>query len=419
MIGTGFDKIDKGLALVDAAAAEAASKSKSAPASSRLNTGPMPAVRLVRGDTVALEAVGWLWPGFLPAGMLTLLGGAPGCGKTTIALNFAATITMGGTWPDGRRCQQAGDVLVWSGEDPATVAAARLKAAGADMERVHFIDGLIDCDGLGFDPGRDMDLLEFTASLLPAPRLLILDPIVSAVSGDGHKSNDVRRALQPVVDLAQRLGCAVLGITHFSKGTGGRDPVERITGSLAFAALARLVLVAAKVKAESDEEPRRVLVRAKSNIGPDDGGYAYNLDRVDVAEGVEGQRVLWGEALHGSAREVLAEAEAPETQDGDDVADVDRFLRSLLAAGPVSAKAIKADADGAGYAWRTVQRAASRIGAERRKDGMKGGWVWALAPADSKAPRADEGAEGVRLQSAAPLAPSALCVAPSDDCEVI
>ena len=82
------------------------------------------------------------------------------------------------------------------------------------------------------------------------------------MSGDGHKSNDVRRSLQPVVDLAQRLGCAVLGITHFSKGTGGRDPVERITGSLAFAALARLVLVAAKVKADDGGEARRVLVRA-------------------------------------------------------------------------------------------------------------------------------------------------------------
>lgn len=33
------------------------------------------AVRLVRGDTVALEPVRWLWNGFLPAGMLTILGG--------------------------------------------------------------------------------------------------------------------------------------------------------------------------------------------------------------------------------------------------------------------------------------------------------------------------------------------------------
>lgn len=55
-----------------------------------------PAVRLVQGDAVALEPVRWLWPGFLPAAMLTILGGAPGCGKTTIALSLAATITRGG-----------------------------------------------------------------------------------------------------------------------------------------------------------------------------------------------------------------------------------------------------------------------------------------------------------------------------------
>lgn len=36
-----------------------------------------PAVRLIRGDAVILEPVRWLWPGFLPAAMLTILGGAP------------------------------------------------------------------------------------------------------------------------------------------------------------------------------------------------------------------------------------------------------------------------------------------------------------------------------------------------------
>jgi AAA domain len=119
---------------------------------------------------------------------------------------------------------------------------------------------------------------------LAAPRLLIVDPIVSAVTGDSHKGAEVRRALQPVVALAQCLGCAVLGITHFSTNTAGCDPTERITGSIAFAALARLVLVAAKVKVDEDDaQPRRVLVSAKSNIGPDDGGFSNSLDRVQAA----------------------------------------------------------------------------------------------------------------------------------------
>jgi hypothetical protein len=39
-------------------------------------------------------------------------------------------------------------------------------------------------EGEAFDPGRDMPLLEAAAERLAAPRLLILDPIVSAVAGD-------------------------------------------------------------------------------------------------------------------------------------------------------------------------------------------------------------------------------------------
>lgn len=360
-----------------------------------------PAVRLIRGDAVVLEPVRWLWNGFLPAGMLTILGGAPGCGKTTIALSLAATITTGGVWPDGTRCTQAGDVLVWSGEDGHSVIAARLKAAGADMERVHFIDGITGSDGAAFDPGRDMDLLEKTAEALPAPRLLILDPIVSAVAGDSHKGAEVRRSLQPVVTLAQRLRCSVLGITHFSKGTSGRDPVERVTGSIAFAALARVVLVAAKVKGEPGDEgdERRVLLRAKSNIGADDGGFAYALDRAEVAPDVEGQYVRWLDVLQGSARELLADAEADTgADDGDGSGDAAAWLRNLLAHGPVPVSDVKRFADDAGYSWRTMQRAMRKAGALSRRVGYGKPAEWFLQPSRATAapvvPQKSAGANG-------------------------
>ena len=82
---------------------------------------------------------------------------------------------------------------------------------------------------------------------------------------------------------------------------------------------------------------------------------------------------------------------------------------------------MKKDADGAGYAWRTVQRAATRrLGIVPMKDGMRGGWVWSL-PADAKAPRrqdATEGAEGDKHERLASSAPSGPEVASSDDGEV-
>ena len=62
------------------------------------------------------------------------------------------------------------------------------------------------------------------------------------------------------------------------------------------------------------------------------------------------------------------------------VEDARQFLAGLLADGPVNAGQIKKDADGAGFNWRTVQRAADRLGVVRHKEGMRGGWVWNLAP---------------------------------------
>ena len=125
------------------------------------------------------------------------------------------------------------------------------------------------------------------------------------------------------------------------------------------------------------------------------------------------------EERQGTARELLSEAEVdPENDDGSSVAGVDGFLRGVLADGPVPAKGIKADADGAGYAWRTVQLAATRLGVDRRKEGMKGGWVWAL-PDPARHRRRNEGAEHAPQKARASTAPSGDCDAPSDDVEVI
>jgi hypothetical protein len=136
--------------------------------------------------------------------------------------------------------------------------------------------------------------------------LLIIDPIVTAVTGDMHKANDVRRSLQTIVDFAAECNCAVLGITHFAKSIAGKNSAERIIGSQAFAALARMVLVAAK----EEESDRRVFTRAKSNNSVDTGGYSYSIEALTLNQGIVATRVVWGEALEGSSRSILATQKA-------------------------------------------------------------------------------------------------------------
>jgi putative DNA primase/helicase len=333
-------------------------------------------VVLVNGADLTPEPIAWLWPEWLALGKMHLLAGAPGQGKTTIAIGFAATVTIGGRWPDGSRCD-AGNVLIWSGEDdPADTLLPRLLAAGGDRSRIYFVQGSrINGELLSFDPARDMQALEAQAERIGNVRLIIVDPVVSAVTGDSHKNTETRRALQPLVDLAGRMNAALLGITHFSKGGQGGDPAQRVLGSVAFTAVARVVLVAAKVKAD-DGDDRRILARGKSNIGPDDGGFEYHLEQSEPIPGIHASRVLWGTPVQGSARDLLTD---PTEQDGEDKSAVDSacdFLAEVLKDGITPCKTIQAEGKDAGISWASIRRAADTLEVGKTKGAN--GWYWKL-----------------------------------------
>lgn len=334
------------------------------------------AIIITRASDLRIEPVAWLWDGWLARGKLHLLAGAPGQGKTTIALALAATVTIGGRWPDGTSTAP-GNVLMYSGEDdPKDTLAPRLLAAGADLSRVHFISGTrINGEDGSFDPARDMDLLRGTIEQIGSVDLLIVDPIVGAVTGDSHKNTETRRGLQPLVDLAAACRCALIGITHFSKGGQGGDPSQRVIGSVAFTALARVVMVAAKVKGE-DGEPGRILARAKSNIGPDDGGFEYHLDQCEVAEGIQASRVGWGKAVAGTARELLTDPDADTDTDEDDGKDMllGELASDCWTPADVACKPLR----DAGFSKKQIWSLSKKMGVIRKRGGYQGAFYWRL-----------------------------------------
>jgi len=172
------------------------------------------------------------------------------------------------------------------------------------------------------------------------------------------------------------------GITHLGKGSNGRDPAERVIGSIAFTAVARVVMLATKNEDPAADYPR-MLVRAKSNIGPDDGGFGYDLQNCEIRNGIFTSRVIWGNKLDGNARELISKAEAiiDDYKDGGSIDDACDFLRSLLVDAPMPAKMVRSEADGAGYSWATIRRAKERLGVEAERHGgiAEGGkWLWAL-----------------------------------------
>ncbi|MDX8384770.1 MAG: AAA family ATPase, partial [Ghiorsea sp.] len=333
-------------------------------------------LNLVPANSIKMERIEWLWHHFLARGKLHIFAGQAGTGKTTIALNMAATVTKGGLWADGTQAP-SGSVLIWSGEDdPADSLIPRLTASGANLDKVYFI-GDIHSNGesRSFDPSSDMPYLLAAAEKVADLSLVIVDPIVSAVAGDSHKNAEVRKSLQPLVDMGMKANAAILGITHFSKGSKGSDPAERVTGSLAFGALARLVMCTVKPMDE-DDKPR--FIRAKSNISPDGGGFEYELKRKDLEEGIEGQYIEWGKALEGTATELMSDIESGDSN-GSALEDAARLLSGCLEDGCQPFEIVRKDMSVHNVSAATLKRARKYLDVESLKaTGGKYGGKWFL-----------------------------------------
>jgi putative DNA primase/helicase len=327
-------------------------------------------VLLIKGATLPMEPVDWHWKGHLAYGKLHLLAGNKGAGKSTICFDWMAATSIGGTWPDGS-VAPIGDVLVWSGEDDAKdTILPRFAAAGGDRDRIYIVGGTIT-NGVkrSFDPSTDIPALIRSVSELPNLKMTVIDPVVMTlpVKSDSHNNAETRRGLQPLVDLAEERRIVLIGVTHFTKGTAGKDPIERVTGSLAFGALPRVILGAS---ADEDDLQRR-LVRIASNIGPSGGGFEYTLFQAPLPEhNFSAQRVQWGVQLKGSAQELLEGAK--RSAEGEAAA----FLSQFLSDGPKKQREVKDAADAHCHSWPTIRRAQKKLGIKPTQEGRH--WHWAL-----------------------------------------
>ena len=335
-------------------------------------------IKVVNMSDIPVLPILWLWPGWLPLGKMTILAGAGGCGKTNLSLALVAIITRGGFFPDGMQCENPGRVLIYSTEDdPADTLKPRLIANGADINRVSFIAGRTNQQGKlePFDPAKDFPKIEQYIKANQDLKLLMIDPIISAVSGDMNKANDVRRSLQPLVDLANQYGFAILGITHFAKGSVNNNPADRILGSQAFSALARMAWSAARRETEGD----CILVRAKSNISTLNGGIRYQLESVMVAENIETTKTTWLGVIEGSAKELLNSAELSGSDSNSVVDTAKEFLIELLnTVEKMSSKEVQAQAKEAGFSPASIRRAQERLNIKPFRPHGEKGWFWSL-----------------------------------------
>ena len=349
-------------------------------------------VILVNGASQEIEDIDWLWKGWLAKGKFHLLAGAPGTGKTMLALNMAATITTGGRWPD-KSDTTLGKVLIWSGEDHINdTLLPRLVAAGADVSRIEFIDKVNEFNRKRpFDFKTDIPQLSQKIKEINGCSLLIIDSIVQAVAGDSNRNSTVRNALNPLVELGIYYNCAILGITHVNKKSEKHAPLDRVTGSLAFGAVARIILMTDKIQSAIEgSSSDAVLVRVKTNIGECDGGFEYGIQDVEFeynGKRHSNSKIMWqDEPLKGTAKRILQFAD----NDKSGVVSVVefkaiQFIKTELANGSLTSDELSELAREQGISARSINNAKKKLGVQTTKQNgvPHGKWMNSLPENES------------------------------------
>jgi hypothetical protein len=323
--------------------------------------------RLVPLDDVVGKPPRWLWANRIPLGAVTILEGDPGLGKSSVAIDIAARVTVGKPMPNAQAKMNPAGVVLLQGEDNlGTTVKPALMAAGADIARVYAYDASAFRDRALALPD-DMDVVEVAAAEVNA-LLVVVDPLFAFLRGNAASDTYVRRVMGSLTSLAERLDLAVLVVRHLVKG-GGNNPLYRGQGGIGLIAAARSALVVAD-DPHSDDPHRHVLAQAKSNLG-DAVSLAYRTRKIGDCVTVEwlGETEFTPKACVPANRE-----------DQSRLTEAAYVLYSVLVDGPVEAHEVARSAAKACVAKRTLERAKALVGVRsyRRGGGPGSRWYWEL-----------------------------------------
>ena len=335
-----------------------------------------------------MRGIRWLWPLRFAIGKLGLIGGLPDKGKGLISCNIIASVTANEPLPCNEGHSQQGSVIWLTAEDDIEdTVVPRLVAAGADLDRVHIVRMMREKGKQRmFSLITDIGALRRKIEAIGDVALIIIDPMTAYV-GVGKVNNsmtsDVRGFLTPLTDLAAEKHVAIIGIMHFNKKADVTNAMLRIADSLAYVAAARHVYV---VVDDVEVEHRRLFVKAKNNLSPDNNALSYMTGARKVGEDEEtGEEIfapyiIWGaEHVKVTATEAMqAEAEGGHSKHARNEAS--EFLQSRLAGGPVMADDLRDEAEANGISWRTLQRAKKELNIDTKKErgSTRGKWLWSL-----------------------------------------
>jgi KaiC/GvpD/RAD55 family RecA-like ATPase len=336
----------------------------------RNRNGKVPRVIGVRASDVITKPVEWLWDKRIPKGKLTMFDGDPDVGKSVVTMDLAARVSTGRTFPDGAPCE-AGNVLIVNVEDAKDdTVVPRLKAHGADLERIVIIDGMPDEKG----GKRLLDLPEDVGAMRAAVEeyeaaLLIIDPVMTVLGGDMYKDGEARKALTPLRDMAEETGVTIVAVRHLNKNVS-LSAIQRGGGNMGLIGVAR---AGAFFAHHPEEDGLRVMAPHKSNLAEKQPGLQYVIKGWAIDENIG--RVEWKGITEHDANSLASGPATPLEKSR--LEEAREFLYEELKDAPMWARAVYRDASDAGIARRTLEDAKSAMRVRSEKIGTEG-WQWSL-----------------------------------------
>lgn len=334
-------------------------------------------------STVEAKRVRWLVKGWLPIGAITVMAGMPGTGKSTISIDWAARVTRGDLG-DGMVAPR--DVLIYSTEDAKEqVIVPRLIAAGADLDRVHFIE-VAEEDDKGVRTGATLvlpiDVEELRDAITETDAaMVVFDPLMSVTDPkrSANQDRELRTSLEPLAELLASTQCVGVGLAHFRKQSGAT--IDLIMGSRAFTGVARSVLVTL----EDTDADEMLLTLEKTNYGMlDIPGKRYRVGTTSVM--LEGEydtvpRIDWLGDTEGSGRKRAAAILGTDrSAKRDTTAEAGDWLLVHLrrAGGAGWSDEVKRAAEAVDIKPSTLARARKRVKVHDKRTGFGGKTLWHL-----------------------------------------
>lgn len=315
---------------------------------------------LVPFSEIPAEPVEFLWDPYIPIGMLTMLTGDPGVGKSFIALSIAAEVTKNG-----------GVVFYMTLENhPRKVLRPRFDALGGDPTKIFWMKAI--------QYGEEQDKLTRTVTLQDirtiekaingyGATLVVVDPLQSFLGSniDAYRFNETRPVLDGLSEVAERHEVTVLIVRHGTKATTGRI-IHRGLGSIDFTGAVRSELYAG----ETADQKEKAMVHTKPSVGPRGVTRGYKITDQDDS----GTLYRTGYFCWTGPSDLKAEDLTRPEQSKEDLSaleEAERFLTDYLGDGPKWQKEVLKKSKMEGIKEITLRRAKEqlKVGWEKR-DGV-------------------------------------------------